>query len=276
MVCSRVRLEEKRLQVALRDRGAHVERIDVRGLIMDADNTKERAFHAVLMRCIGHSSATYVARLLEQHGVRVINTSAAIHTCGDKAITSTTLQRAGLPIPETALAFSAAGVQAAADRLSYPLVLKPCIGSWGRYVARIADPESLASQIEIRAAIAAEPFYLQAYLPQDGYDVRAMVVGNETICAIRRCASSWIFNTARGAIARTLDIPPELDALARAVAQAVSGEIVAVDFLQDASGAFLVNEVNHTPEFHGATTATAVDIAGRMADYTLSVAEEAR
>jgi len=34
-----------------------------------------------------------------------------------------------------------------------------------------------------------------------------------------------------------------------------------------------VNEVNHTPEFHGAREATDVDIAGRIVDYLLQVAE---
>ena len=37
----------------------------------------------------------------------------------------------------------------------------------------------------------------------------------------------------------------------------------------------LVNEVNHTPEFHGARLATDVDIAGRIVDYVLRVAEGA-
>jgi [lysine-biosynthesis-protein LysW]--L-2-aminoadipate ligase len=49
--------------------------------------------------------------------------------------------------------------------------------------------------------------------------------------------------------------------------------IVAVDLLETGGGQLLVNEVNHTPEFHGAAQATEMDIAGRMVDYVLDVAE---
>jgi hypothetical protein len=37
-------------------------------------------------------------------------------------------------------------------------------------------------------------------------------------------------------------------------------------------GTLLVNEVNHTPEFHGAVKATDVDVAGRIVDYVLAAA----
>jgi len=51
---------------------------------------------------------------------------------------------------------------------------------------------------------------------------------------------------------------------------------VAVDLLETADGRLLVNEVNHTPEFHGAMQATEADIAGKMVEYVLSVAEVRR
>jgi [lysine-biosynthesis-protein LysW]--L-2-aminoadipate ligase len=54
----------------------------------------------------------------------------------------------------------------------------------------------------------------------------------------------------------------------------VGGGIVAVDLLETADGQLLVNEVNHTPEFHGAMQATEVDITGKMVDYILQTARE--
>jgi [lysine-biosynthesis-protein LysW]---L-2-aminoadipate ligase len=53
----------------------------------------------------------------------------------------------------------------------------------------------------------------------------------------------------------------------------VGGGIVAVDLLERAGAEMLVNEVNHTPEFHGAREVTDVDIADRIVDYVLQVAE---
>ena len=57
-------------------------------------------------------------------------------------------------------------------------------------------------------------------------------------------------------------------------AAAVGGEVVAVDLLERADGPLVINEVNHTPEFHGAMEATDVDIAGRIVDYLIAVARE--
>ena len=48
--------------------------------------------------------------------------------------------------------------------------------------------------------------------------------------------------------------------------------MVAVDILEGPDGYFLVNEVNHTPEFHGAMQATDADIASRLVDYVLKIA----
>ena len=55
----------------------------------------------------------------------------------------------------------------------------------------------------------------------------------------------------------------------------VGGGIVAVDLMEDTDGRLLVNEVNNTPEFHGAMESTDVDIAGKMVDYVLRMSEEA-
>ncbi len=49
-----------------------------------------------------------------------------------------------------------------------------------------------------------------------------------------------------------------------------------MDLLETEEGELLVNEVNHTPEFHGAMAACEADIPGAMADYVIHVAEEAR
>ena len=44
--------------------------------------------------------------------------------------------------------------------------------------------------------------------------------------------------------------------------------------METAEGEILVNEVNQTPEFHGARHATDVDIAGKIVDYVLNIAEQ--
>jgi [lysine-biosynthesis-protein LysW]--L-2-aminoadipate ligase len=53
----------------------------------------------------------------------------------------------------------------------------------------------------------------------------------------------------------------------------VGGGILAVDLLETAKGELLINEINHTPEFHGAAQATGADIGGEIVEYLLGIAE---
>ena len=41
------------------------------------------------------------------------------------------------------------------------------------------------------------------------------------------------------------------------------------DVLEDADRSFLINEVNHTMEFHSSVPATGVDIPGKVIDYVI-------
>ena len=98
-------------------------------------------------------------------------------------------------------------------------------------------------------------------------------MGDEVVYAIYRSAEHWITNTARGGTTTNLPITPDLERLCRAAAEAVGGGIVAVDLLEDADGTMMANEVNNTPEFHGAMEVVDVDIAEKMVDYVLRVSE---
>jgi [lysine-biosynthesis-protein LysW]--L-2-aminoadipate ligase len=105
-----------------------------------------------------------------------------------------------------------------------------------------------------------------------GRDIRTLVAGDEVVYAVYRRSAHWITNTARGGEPLPCPLTPEIADLSLAAARAVGGGIVAVDLLETAEGRLLVNEVNHTPEFHGAMQATDADIAGKMVEYVLSVA----
>jgi glutathione synthase/RimK-type ligase-like ATP-grasp enzyme len=68
-------------------------------------------------------------------------------------------------------------------------------------------------------------------------------------------------------------VTPDLNAICLAASRAVGGGALAVDLLEDPDRGLLVNEVNHTMEFHSSAPATGVDIPGRVIDYALSVAQ---
>lgn len=277
MICSRVRIEEKLIFAAFRERGVAYDRLDPRGLILDLDARELGGYDVVLVRCVSHSRAYYITRRLEELGVAVLSPHQTVATCGDKMHTSAALKGAGIPIPRTAVAFTPESALKAIEEMGYPVVLKPLTGSWGRLLAKINDRDAAEAILEHKKTLGGYvhgTFYIQEYVDKPSRDIRTMVIGNEVIYAIYRHSDHWITNTARGGEAEPCPVTPEVADLSLSAAQAVGGGIVAVDLLETADQKLLVNEVNHTPEFHGAMQATKADIAGKMVDYIQQIAGE--
>ena len=277
VLCSRVRVEEKLLFAALRARDVDFERIDARKVTFDLGSRSLDGYDAVLVRCLSHSRAYYSTRWLDHLGVPAISPHEVVATCGDKLLTSAALQEHGVPIPRTAIAFTPEAALDAIEEMGYPVVLKPVHGSWGRLLARVNDRDAAEAILEHKTTLGGyvhSVFYVQEYVNKPGRDIRTLVAGDEVVYAVYRRATHWITNTARGGEPVPCPLTPEITRLSVAAAQAVGGGIVAVDLLETGDGRLLVNEVNHTPEFHGAMQATDADIAGKIVDYVLKIARK--
>ena len=275
VLVSRVRVEEKLLLAELERRGARVLRFDDREFTLDLDERHPEMIgcDVILERCINHLRALYTLKVLNDWGVPTVNSFEVANTCGDKLLTSTALVRAGVPTPRTILAFTPESALEACERLGYPVVMKPAIGSWGRLLARVNDRDAAEALLEHKVTLGSfhhGAFYLQEYVRKPGRDIRSFVVGDETICAIYRASPHWITNTARGGEASNCPVTPEIDLLSREAAAAVGGGVVAVDLLESERG-LLVNEVNYTMEFRNSIDTTGVDIPGKIVDYVLAV-----
>ncbi len=276
VLLSRVRVEEKLLLAELERRGARIRRFDDREFSLDlqARQPEMAACDAILERCVNHLRALYTLKVLNDWGAPTVNTYDVANVCGDKLLTSAALVRAGVPTPRTILAFTPESALAACDALGYPLVMKPAIGSWGRLLARVNDRDAAEALLEHKLTLGSfhhGAFYLQEYVEKPGRDIRAFVVGGETICAIYRDSPHWITNTARGGRASNCPVTPELDRCSLAAAAAVGGGVLAVDLLESERG-LLVNEVNYTMEFRNSIDTTGVDIPAKIVDYVLAVA----
>jgi [lysine-biosynthesis-protein LysW]--L-2-aminoadipate ligase len=279
MLTSRIRVEEKLLFEALRQRAIAFDIVDDRDLLLDLASADERwrQYDAVLCRSLSQARGLAVLHVLEHWGVRVHNSAAVTATCNDKLLTTLRLLRAGIPTPRTLLAFDTAVTIAGIERLGYPAVLKPIAGSWGRLLARINDRDAAEAVLEHQETLgsyAHHIHYVQEFIPKPQRDIRAFVVGEHTICAIYRMSEHWITNTARGAQAFNCPVTPELERLCGRAAQAVGGGILAIDLLEDSQRGLLINEINATMEFRNSIAPTGVDIPNMMLDYVLSDVEE--
>ena len=276
ILASRVRVEEKLLIEAFRERQVDTTLIDDRELVFDLneqDNALSR-YSIILERSLSQSRGMYLLHALEQLGVPTLNRYEVAALCNDKYLTTAALIRDHIPTPRTLLAFTPEAALRALDEIGYPAVLKPVVGSWGRLLARVNDRDAAEAILEHKETLGSYQhsiFYIQEYIAKPGRDIRAFVVGNRTICAIYRNSGHWVTNTARGATTTNCPITPELDDLCRAAARAVGGGILAIDVLESPSG-LLINEINATMEFRNSIAPTGVDIPGIVADYVIATA----
>ena len=275
LLCSILRKEEKLLLEEFRSRGIAPEIVDDRELIFRLDS-RHLDFDVVLERSVNHSRALYSLKVLNDWGIRTVNSYPVAETCGNKFLTSSALLRNRIPTPRTVMAFTPKSALKAIEELGYPVVLKPAVGSWGRLLSKINDREAAEAVLEHKDILGSyqhSVFYIQEYVPKSGRDIRSFVVGDETICAIYRYSSHWITNTARGGRAENCPVTPEVDRLSQAAARAVGGGVLAVDLFESESG-FQVNEVNYTMEFRNSIHTTGVDIPARIVDYVLNAGAE--
>jgi [lysine-biosynthesis-protein LysW]--L-2-aminoadipate ligase len=273
---SRVRVEEKWIFAALEQRGIDYDRLDDRLIHFDLDNPKPwTQYDAVLERSISFARGLYALRVLNAWGVPTVNTAAVAETCGDKLATSAALASASVPQPRTVAAYTVESALEAIELLGYPVVIKPVVGSWGRLLAKINDRDAAEAILEHKATLGSYQhsiFYIQEFIDKPGRDIRAFVVGDQTICAIYRKSEHWITNTARGGQGEVCPVTPELADICGKAAQALGGGVLAVDVIEDPNRGLLVNEVNHTMEFHTTVPTTGVDIPGMIVEHLLAVA----
>lgn len=271
IICSLVRPEEKQLIEAFARYNVPTEAHDDRSLIFDLDDLSFwKQYDVVVERCVSQSRAQYVQRIMKLAGVRTVNTNEVIENCGDKFITTQLLLQNGVPTTRVLMAFTPESAQQAIEKLGYPCVLKPVVGSWGRGVVRVNDRDAAEAVLNLRDELGGYQqhiYYIQELVKKPGRDIRSFVIGDECVAAIYRTSQHWITNTHLGGKASNCPVTPELAKISIGAAKAVGGGIVAVDLFEDPERGLLVNEVNHTMEFRNSVPATGVDIPGKMVEW---------
>ena len=278
---SRVRVEEKLLFEEFERRGIDFDLLDDQKLTFEITAgprlNQYANYDVVVERCINHSRALYSLRILNDRGVATVNSAQVADICGNKLQTTSALTAAGVPQPRTLVAFTPESALEAIEELGYPVVLKPAVGSWGRLLSKINDRDAAEAILEHKETLGSyhhSIFYIQEYVKKPERDIRAFVVGDETICAIYRNAEHWITNTARGGKSSNCPVTPALNDICVRAAKAVGGGIVAIDVFEDPDRGLLINEVNYTMEFRNSIAPTGVNIPGRMVDFCLRVGKE--
>lgn len=278
LIHGRIRPEERLLLDAAQRLGIDVTPVHDSQIQIDLEgrlHTPDGPVHAdaVLIRSVSTSRGMALSRACAAAGIPVFNHPDVAATCADKAATSWALRAAGVPTPDTRVAFTAETALAALDVLGYPAVIKPITGSWARMVSQVRDRREAEQLLEHREMLPNPQqhiHYIQQWIDtrtEGGHrDLRAFVIGDDVIAAVHRTSASWITNTARGARTSAVPLTPELTDICLRAARAVGGGILAIDLMEGPDG-LLVHEVNHTMEFRNSIDVTGIDIPARILQH---------
>ena len=274
---SRVRVEEKWIFGAMEKRGIDYDRLDDRAISFDLEKPEPwKQYDAVLERSISYNSGLYALRLLNAFGVPTVNTAAVAEVCGDKLMTSAALARDGVPQPHNVTAFTPEAALEAIETFGYPVVLKPVVGSWGRLLAKINDRDAAEAVLEHKSTLGSvqhSVFYIQEFIEKPGRDIRVIMIGDKALTAMYRNSEHWITNTARGGSGELCPITPEIEDICLRASKAVGGGLLGVDLVEHPKKGLVVNEINHTMEFHTMQPLSGIDIAGEIVEYVVRTAK---
>lgn len=269
---SLLRKDEKLLMDEFRARKIELVMMDDRSLVLSPDSVFD--LDCLYERSISFSRGLEVIRILESLGVKCINSVKTSEICGNKIATTLALKKANLPQPNVRFAFTEESALQSLEELGYPSVIKPPVGSWGRLLAKVNDKDAAEAILEHKATLGSYQhslFYIQEYIEKQGRDIRTFVIGDECVAAAYRSSSHWITNAARGSEASYCEVTNEIADLSIKSAQAVNGEIVAIDLFESERG-LLVNEINHSMEFKASQGAQGekINIPSKIVDYLVA------
>jgi cyanophycin synthetase len=108
----------------------------------------------------------------------------AVELASDKEETNEILRDLGLPVPKQLLVRTSPDAVRAAERIGYPVVLKPLAGNHGRGVAiNLRTSEEVEVGFE-KASEHGSTIVVESYI--EGYDHRLLVVNGELVAAAKR------------------------------------------------------------------------------------------
>ncbi|HOW00967.1 MAG TPA: RimK family alpha-L-glutamate ligase, partial [Rhodoglobus sp.] len=228
-------------------------------------------YDAILPR-IGNSITyfgTAVVRQFEQMDVYTPNTANGISSARDKLRATQILSRHNIAMPETAFVRNRADVRPAIERVGgAPVVIKLLEGTQG--IGVILAPEVKVAEAIIETLHSTnQNVLIQRFVSESrGRDIRALVVGDRVVAAMRRTAQGDEFrsNVHRGGSVEPVELSADYEQVAVRSAQIMGLRVAGVDMLEGPDGP-LVMEVNSSPGLEGIESATQLDVAGAIIDY---------
>lgn len=276
----------QRLREAAIDRGIKVKVLDTLKFAIDLKRgapdlyfrqKQLSSYDAVLPR-IGASVTYYgtaVVRQFQEMDVFCANTAHGIENSRDKLRSLQILARHHIGIPETTFVRDKKDVLPAIDRVGgAPVIIKLIEGTQGIGVLLAETVNAAESIIELLQSQRQNVLIQKFVAESRGKDIRAIVVGDRVVAAMRRVAQGQEFrsNVHRGGVAEPVELPAEYEQAAIRAAQIMGLRVAGVDMLESVTGPQIM-EVNSSPGLEGIESCTQLDVAGAIIDYIAAQVE---
>ncbi|MEM1230720.1 MAG: RimK family alpha-L-glutamate ligase [Pseudomonadota bacterium] len=270
----------RRLKEAAEQRGIQVKVLDTLKFAIDLKagapdlyfRQKQLSDYDAVLPRIGASITYYgtaVVRQFQEMDVFCANTAHGIVNSRDKLRSLQILSRHGIGIPETTFVRDKKDVLPAIERVGgAPVIIKLIEGTQGIGVLLAETVKAAESIIELLQSQRQNVLIQKFVAESRGRDVRALVVGDHVVAAMRRVAQGQEFrsNVHRGGVAEAIDLDPAFEEAAVKSAQILGLRVAGVDMLESDSGPQIM-EVNSSPGLEGIESATQLDVAGAIVDY---------
>ncbi len=276
----------RRLREAAESRGYQVRVLNTLKFAIDLERgspdlyyrqKKLSEYDAVLPR-IGASITYYgtaVVRQFQEMDVYCANTAHGILNSRDKLRSLQILSRHHIGIPKTNFVRDKKDVLPSIERVGgAPVIIKLIEGTQGIGVLLAESTKSAEAIIELLQSQKQNVLVQKFVAESKGKDIRALVVGDRVVAAMRRVAQGQEFrsNVHRGGVAEAVELSEQYRETAVRAAQILGLQVAGVDMLEGKDGPQIM-EVNSSPGLEGIETCTQLDIAGAIVDYIAAQVE---
>jgi ribosomal protein S6--L-glutamate ligase len=231
----------------------------------------------VVIPRIGASITGYglsVVNQFDMMGVPVLNAAIPIARARDKLRALQLLSRFGIDIPRTVMCRYRDEVPLAVEQVGgLPCIMKLLQGAQGVGVLIASSMSEVEGMLDTLWHLGQEILLQELIAESRGKDVRALVVGDRVVAAMRRTAREGEFrsNIHRGGEGQPIELPREYAEAAVKAVRVIGLEVAGVDMLESRGGPKIM-EVNSSPGFEGLERVTGSDIAGMYVEHAVEFA----
>jgi len=215
-----------------------------------------------------------VVNQFDMMGVPLVNNSQPIARSRDKLRSLQLLARAGIDIPKTVMVSDPSQIHRALEIVGGPpAILKVVKGTQGIGVILAETEQAALTVLETFWNLGMNILVQEFIEESEGRDIRALVVGDRVVTAMRRQASVGEFrsNVHRGGTGTVVDLPESYRRVALEAMRVMELQLGGGDMLESETGPKVV-EINSSPGFEGLERWTGVDIASAIIEYAVSFA----